>query len=439
MNSPASLKPAMAISPELQAKIDALDNEKLRDRILSVLTGPGKRTASDEDIYENMVSNHKEFQEQQARTRKWRDDEVVAFAQYLSVVSPEDYADFLHQQREFNHIDAELGWDVRRWISVWAPKLDYFLDAGELFGDFRTYIEATFCESALESQATDLSISPELQARIDALEEKPLRDRLRWVLAAPAHRRADDEATFQIVLSADALAKQQLAGVESWSEDELAEFTRFFRETWPEDHAELLRQQDPSLIGPELASSLQWLLACWAPVSTMVEIKGLFRQYRNHLKTAAPVADETDRSLWERTTPVDPELQAKIDAIENAEVKARVLRLLSCPWRGHTLDSAIYSLVTSEHEDAEIERSYLEEWGDKEQWRIDGEVSFAEYFRKHRPQDYAEFQRQAKESSEIAPQLRWDVSRLLREWIMDLSSSDHKMLIGRLRDYLKSH
>jgi len=77
-----------------------------------MLTGPGKRTASDEDIYENIVSSYTAAKEQQAQTRKWRDDEVVAFAQYLSVISPEDYADFLHQQREFNHIDAE---SAGRW------------------------------------------------------------------------------------------------------------------------------------------------------------------------------------------------------------------------------------------------------------------------------------------------------------------------------------
>ncbi|MFD0324823.1 hypothetical protein [Lysobacter gummosus] len=73
----------MSISPELQAKIDALEDERLKADILDVLTGPGKRRATDEAIYEMIVSSHARVKEQQARLRQWEDDEVAAFAEYF--------------------------------------------------------------------------------------------------------------------------------------------------------------------------------------------------------------------------------------------------------------------------------------------------------------------------------------------------------------------
>ncbi|MFD0324822.1 hypothetical protein [Lysobacter gummosus] len=130
----------MPISPELQAKIDALEDEDLRARILRVLTGPGKKRASDEEIYETALAGYAMAKEQQARLRKWRDDEVV-FLRNISRKKPEDYSEFLRQQKEFNQIESELAWRVRRLMREWMPDLNSD-DRSELFSEFRRYVRS---------------------------------------------------------------------------------------------------------------------------------------------------------------------------------------------------------------------------------------------------------------------------------------------------------
>lgn len=131
----------MPIAPELQAKIDALEDENLRHRILRVLNGPGKKRASDEAIYENIVSSYTMATEQQARLRKWTDDEVVAFAKYFIEKRPDEYIEFLRQEKEFNEIEGGLAWGVRQLMSEWIPDLNSG-DRRGLFGKFRDYARA---------------------------------------------------------------------------------------------------------------------------------------------------------------------------------------------------------------------------------------------------------------------------------------------------------
>lgn len=132
----------MSISPELQAKIDALEDEDLKARILRVITGPGKKRVSDEVIFENSVASYTVAKEQRDRTRKWQADEVAAFAQYFRGKNPGDYEEFVRQEREFHEIESGLAWGVRQLISGWMPELNS-ADIGELFGEFRDYIEAS--------------------------------------------------------------------------------------------------------------------------------------------------------------------------------------------------------------------------------------------------------------------------------------------------------
>ena len=133
------------ISPELQAKIDALQDENLRTNILRVLSGPGKRTLSREKIFENMVQNHAEVMAQRtmrdARLYKWREDEVIAFIRYFQEHHPQWYADYLHQERNGRLIDADLAWGMRRLAEQWLPGLN-LEDYGELFGMVRDYADA---------------------------------------------------------------------------------------------------------------------------------------------------------------------------------------------------------------------------------------------------------------------------------------------------------
>ncbi|SDX95992.1 hypothetical protein [Lysobacter enzymogenes] len=131
----------MPISPELQAKIDALEDESLKARITRVITNPGKKLATSEEIFESMTSRHKIAKEQQARLRKWRDDEVIAFAQYFREKRPEDHMEFLRQEKEFNEIDAVLAWEVRRLMLSWMPDMDES-DVTGLFVKFRDYVDS---------------------------------------------------------------------------------------------------------------------------------------------------------------------------------------------------------------------------------------------------------------------------------------------------------
>ncbi|ALN90907.1 MULTISPECIES: hypothetical protein [Lysobacter] len=130
----------MSISPELQAKIDALEDERLKADILDVLTGPGKRRATDEAIYEMIVSSYTESKEEWSRRRQWKDDEVAAFAQYFKEKKPADFVEFIRQEKEFNEIESVLAWNVRRLIWELMPDLDQS-DCTGLFGKFRDYVK----------------------------------------------------------------------------------------------------------------------------------------------------------------------------------------------------------------------------------------------------------------------------------------------------------
>jgi hypothetical protein len=131
----------MSISPELQAKIDALDDEKLKANILSVLSGPGNRKISNEKIFENMINNYKEVMAQRALWRKWSDEEVQTFVEYFKQQAPEDYAEYLRQEHENNEIESELSWRVRRLADKWIPDLPY-ADNGNLVSKVRDHLQA---------------------------------------------------------------------------------------------------------------------------------------------------------------------------------------------------------------------------------------------------------------------------------------------------------
>lgn len=133
------------ISPELQARIDALSDENLRANILRRLSRPWKRTKSNEQIFEEMLKNHEEVMAQRvmrdARLHKWREDEVVEFIRYFQENHPQRYADYLHQERNGRQIDADLAWQMRRLGEQWLPGLDWD-DYDELFGMIRDYADA---------------------------------------------------------------------------------------------------------------------------------------------------------------------------------------------------------------------------------------------------------------------------------------------------------
>ena len=129
------------ISPELQARIEALPDENLRANITRRLNRPLERAKSNEQIFEEMVANYEEVMAEQAKWRKWRDDEVLAFVEYFKQESPEDYAEYFRQEHDHNAIDSDLSWRVGRLIDQLIPGLTY-TDNGNMRGKFRDYVQA---------------------------------------------------------------------------------------------------------------------------------------------------------------------------------------------------------------------------------------------------------------------------------------------------------
>lgn len=131
----------MPISPELQAKIDALPDENLKENILRFLNRPWKRTKSNEQIFDEMVADYEEVMAERAKWRQWRDEEVLAFVEHFRQEMPKDYAEYLRQERENNEIDSELSWRVRRLVDKWIPGLTY-ADNGNLVSKVRDHLQA---------------------------------------------------------------------------------------------------------------------------------------------------------------------------------------------------------------------------------------------------------------------------------------------------------
>lgn len=133
------------ISPELQARIDALPEGNVKKRILRALTGPGIRKASNEEIFENIIRSAAEVHAQRAQWRQWRDDEVVEFADHFKNELPEDYAEYIRQERENGEIDSDLSWKVEKLSHKWITGLasiDYILLLGKLRDEIQRTIAA---------------------------------------------------------------------------------------------------------------------------------------------------------------------------------------------------------------------------------------------------------------------------------------------------------
>lgn len=129
------------ISHELRARIDALTDDRLKDNILRVLNSPGNQSITNDQIFENMVANHARVASERAKWRQWEDDEVRAFVEYFKKEAPEDFAEYLRQEKENGEIESALSWKVRRLSSQWIEELD-FHDRTLLLGKLRDHMQA---------------------------------------------------------------------------------------------------------------------------------------------------------------------------------------------------------------------------------------------------------------------------------------------------------
>ncbi len=131
----------MPISPELQAKIDALTDENLKANILRYLNRPWQRAKSNEQIFEEMVARSERVMAERAKWRKWTDEEVAAFVTYFEQKMSDDFVEYIRQDRDNNEINSDLSWKLEELSKEWLPGLatiDYIL----LLGKVRDYFRA---------------------------------------------------------------------------------------------------------------------------------------------------------------------------------------------------------------------------------------------------------------------------------------------------------
>lgn len=130
------------ISPELQVKINAIEDEKLRANILDVLNSPGNQSITNDQIFENMVNRHARVASERAKWREWRDDEVLDFIDYFNRESPDIFADFLRQEYENNEIDDETWWQAERLAERLFSELSG-IDRSSLLGKVRDHFRSS--------------------------------------------------------------------------------------------------------------------------------------------------------------------------------------------------------------------------------------------------------------------------------------------------------
>ncbi len=134
----------MPISTELQAKIDALEDEGLKVRILDILNSPGRKYATNEEIFESMMLGHAMVRQRKALLISWSNDDVERFSCFFCERDPEGFREFLRQERELDEIDLDLAWEARRLMNEWMPGLDH-ASRRELFVKFRDYAGLHSC------------------------------------------------------------------------------------------------------------------------------------------------------------------------------------------------------------------------------------------------------------------------------------------------------
>lgn len=127
------------ISAELQAKIDALTDEKLRQDVLFLLSGPGNRTATSEEIFNSRVASYEKAKAQQALWRKWSDEEINKFLEQYKREMPEDFTDFIRQERVKNEIEDDTWWRAERLAERIFGELSS-VDRSSLLGKVRDHL-----------------------------------------------------------------------------------------------------------------------------------------------------------------------------------------------------------------------------------------------------------------------------------------------------------
>lgn len=146
----------MTISPELQAKIDALfldaelqarldvlTDEDWRAAIIERLVDLGEKDAITDESLEQIVSGVTErwLQLICAPLRKWRDDEALAFIEFFEKEAPQGYVEFLREVQQGHEVGISSWSNMNVLAERWLPGL-HRADYAELSGKVVGYAEA---------------------------------------------------------------------------------------------------------------------------------------------------------------------------------------------------------------------------------------------------------------------------------------------------------
>jgi hypothetical protein len=130
--------------------------------------------------------------------------------------------------------------------------------------------------------------------------------------------------------------------------------------------------------------------------------------------------------------PISQELQAKIDALPDENLRANISRRLNRPWKRTKSNEQIFEEMLANYKEVMSERA---KW---RQWRDDEVQDFVEYFKQELPEDYVEYLRQERENNAIDSELSWRVRRLVDKWTPDLTYADNGNLVSKVRDHLQA-
>ncbi len=134
------------------------------------------------------------------------------------------------------------------------------------------------------------------------------------------------------------------------------------------------------------------------------------------------------------TTPnqISTELQARIDALADGNLKTDIIRAITRPGTKIATSEEVFDSIAARYAKATAERTKWRIWHDNEV------LAFVEHFKQEMSDDYAEYLRQERDNKEIETELSWRVSQLAYKWIPDLTYADNGNLLGKVRDHLQA-
>lgn len=130
--------------------------------------------------------------------------------------------------------------------------------------------------------------------------------------------------------------------------------------------------------------------------------------------------------------PISAELQARIDALSDENLKANITRRLSRTWPRKKSNEQIFEEMLAHHEEVMAERAKWRQWRDEEV------LAFLDRFKQEAPGDYADFMRQEHENNEIDDDTWWRAERLAERVFGELSGIDRSSLLGKVRDHFRA-